>query len=173
MAKPSTVAVGFCAAALFFASHAPHGHGHGVVASLMSSASSVLDGGGHNLGTRRGWARAFLAAIPEPVTRCNVNTVVAWEHAEGGGFGNQAANDPLNVNPGPGAGWPGYPAIGAWAFPDPQTGLDYTVQTVRLGYYSGVRAALSAGNDPQGVCDAIMASPWAGSHYNGALTAAC
>jgi CubicO group peptidase (beta-lactamase class C family) len=172
MANGKGVAV-VAAVMLAAAAHGSHHHGHGVLASLMSSASTVLDGGSHNLGTRRGWARAFLAAIPEPVTHCNVHAVVAWEHAEGGGFGNQAENNPLNVNPGPGAGWPGYSATGAWAFPDPQTGLDYTVQTVRLGYYDGIRAALAAGNDPQGVCDAIMASPWAGSHYNGALTAAC
>lgn len=170
MANGKGVAV-VAAVMLAAAAHGSHHHGHGVFASLMSSASSVLDGGGHNLGTRRGWARAFLAAIPEPVTRCNVNAVVAWEHAEGGGFGNQALNDPLNVNPPAGTPWPGYHAIGAWAFPDPQTGLDYTVQVVRN--YPGIRAALSAGNDPQGVCDAIMASPWAGSHYNGTLTAAC
>ena len=168
--KAGVVAV--AAMMLVAGSHGKH-HSHGVIASLLSSTSSVLDSGGHNLNTRSGWARAFLAAIPEPVTRCNVNAVVAWEHAEGGGFGNQAAYDPLNTNPGPGAGWPGYPAIGAWAFPDAQTGLSYTVQTVRLGYYDGVRAAMAQGNNPQGVCDAIMASPWAGSHYNGALTAAC
>lgn len=151
-------------------SHGKH-HGHGLLPQLLSSASSVLDTGSHNLGTRRGWARAFLSAIPEPVTRCNVNAVVAWETAEGGGFGNQAANNPLNLNPGAGAGWPGYNAIGAWAFPDPRTGLHYTVTTVRQ--YPGILAALAQRNDPQGVADAIMASPWAGSHYNGALTAAC
>ena len=165
--------VAVAAVMLVAAAHGNSHHGHGGVMSLLSSASSVLDGGGHNLGTRRGWARAFLAGIPEPVTRCNVNAVTAWERAEGGGFGNQAENNPLNINPGAGAGWPGYNAIGAWAFPDPGTGLSYTIQTVRLGYYSGIRAALAQGNDPQGVCDQIMASPWAGSHYNGALTAGC
>lgn len=155
---------------LVAASHGKH-HGHGVMASLLSSASSALDSGGHNLSTRSGWARAFLAAIGEPVTRCNRKTVVQWELREGGGFGNQAANNPLNVNPGAGAGWPGYNATGAWAFPDPQTGLDYTVRTIRNGNYRAVLDALSRGNDPQGVVGAIVASPWAGSHYGWSWTA--
>ena len=129
--------------------------------------------GGSDLSTPSGWAVALLAAEGMPRTSCNFNAVTAWERAEGGGFGNQAAYNPLNVNPGAGAGWPGYPAIGAWAFPDAATGLRYTVATLGNGYYGGVLAALRAGNSAQGVCDAIMASPWAGSHYNGTLTATC
>lgn len=159
--------LGIAAVAVTMMLAASHGHHHGgnPLVSLMSSASSVLDSGGHNLNTRSGWARAFLAAAGEPVTRCNRRVVVQWEIREGGGFGNQAANNPLNVNPGPGAGWPGYNATGAWAFPDPQTGLNYTVQTIRNGNYGPVLDALSQGNDPQGVVNAIVASPWAGSHY--------
>lgn len=125
------------------------------------------------LATRPQWARAFLAAIPEPVTTCNLSAVIEWETREGGGFGNQAQNNPLNVNPGPGTPWPGYPATGAWAFPAARTGLAYTVQTIRNGNYPGILAALAAGNSAQAVCDAIMASPWASSHYGGTLYARC
>lgn len=128
---------------------------------------------GSDLGTRAGWAKALLAADSLPVTACNMSAVTEWEAREGGGFGNQASYDPLNVNPGPGAGWPGYPAIGAWAFPDAATGLRYTVRTLNLPAYGGIRAALAAGDDAQAVCDAIMASPWASSHYGGTLAAAC
>lgn len=131
----------------------------------------LADGGG--LVTPAGWDHALLAALGDPRTSCNVNAVAAWERAEGGGFGNQAAFNPLNVNPGSGAGWPGYSATGAWAFPDAVTGLRYTVATLRNGYYGGILAALSAGNSAQAVCDAIMASPWAASRYGGTLTATC
>lgn len=124
-------------------------------------------------GTPAGWARALLAGDSLPVTSCNVNAVTAWEHAEGGGFGNQASFNPLNVNPGAGTPWPGHPAIGAWAFPDAATGLRYTVATLGNGYYGGILAALRAGGSAQAVCNAIMASPWAQSHYYGNLTAAC
>lgn len=129
--------------------------------------------GGTNLNTHAGWARALLVADSLPRTSCNLNAVLEWERAEGGGFGNQAAYNPLNVNPGPGAGWPGRNVIGAWAFPDAATGLRYTVSTLNNGYYGGILAALRAGNDAQRVCDAIMASPWAASHYRGTLAAGC
>lgn len=129
--------------------------------------------GGAGLGTHAGWARSLLAADRLPVTSCNMNAVLEWEAREGGGFGNQASFNPLNVNPGPGAGWPGHNAIGAWAFPDAATGLRYTVSTLNNGNYGGILAALRAGNDAQAVCNAIMASPWAASHYNGTLSASC
>jgi hypothetical protein len=152
----------------------------GVIAGLvhLSHGGSIIPAellslGSGDLGTHGGWAKAFLAADGMPLTRCNRNAVVAWEYAEGGGFGNQAENNPLNVNPGAGAGWPGYPATGAWAFPDPQTGLNYTVSTIRNGDYQGIQDQLAAGDNAQGVCDAIMASPWASSHYDGNLTASC
>jgi hypothetical protein len=138
----------------------------------ISAASALIPGGG-SLNTHAGWAHALLAADSLPLTSCNVNAVLAWERAEGGGFGNQAHYNPLNVNPGPGAGWPGYSAIGAWAFPDAQTGLRYTVKTLNNGYYGGVLAALRRGNSAQGVCNAIMASPWAASRYRGTLGATC
>lgn len=126
-----------------------------------------------NLGTPAGWAKALLAAEADPQTSCDLSAINAWEHREGGGFGNQAVYNPLNVNPGPGAGWPGHPAIGAWAFPDAQTGLRYTVATLNNGDYAGILAALRAGDNTQAVCDAIMASPWAASRYDGTLTATC
>jgi len=126
---------------------------------------------GSDLSTPSGWAVALLAAEGDPRTSCNFNAVTAWERAEGGGFGNQASFNPLNVNPG--AGWPGSPAAGAWAFPDAQTGLRYTVATLNNGDYGGILAALRAGNNAQAVCDAIKASPWAASHYYGTLTASC
>ena len=138
---------------------------HAVHASLTSIATSG------NLTTPQTWTAGFLAADGMPETACNSSGVLAWVHAEGGGFGNQAANNPLNVNPGAGAGWPGYNATGAWAFPDAATGLRYTISTVQN--YPGIQAALRAGDSAQSVCDAIMASPWAASHYDGTLSASC
>jgi hypothetical protein len=129
--------------------------------------------GGTSLGTHAGWARALLAADRLPRTSCNLSAVLEWERAEGGGFGNQASYNPLNVNPGPGAGWPGYNATGAWAFPDAATGLRYTVATLNNGNYGGILAALRRGNSAQAVCDEIEHSPWAASHYGGTLTATC
>lgn len=149
------------------AAASPHHHGGTAAAGLP------VIGSGTGLGTRSGWARGLLAADGLPQTSCNMSAVLEWEAREGGGFGNQAHFNPLNVNPGAGAGWPGYSAIGAWAFPDAVTGLRYTVRTLNNGYYGGILAALRRGNSAQGVCDAIMASPWAASRYGGTLTASC
>lgn len=149
------------------AAASPHHHGGHAAAGLP------FIGGGTSLDTHAGWARGLLAADRLPQTGCNVSAVLEWEAREGGGFGNQAHYNPLNVNPGPGAGWPGYSATGAWAFPDAATGLRYTVATLNNGYYGGILAALRAGNSAQRVCNAIMASPWAASRYGGTLTASC
>ena len=138
-------------------------------ATLTSIPIAVPAGGSY--GTRQAWAATFLAADGMPRTVCNDNAVLAWVVREGGGFGNQAQNNPLNLNPGAGAGWPGYNATGAWAFPDAATGLRYTISTVQN--YPGIQAALRAGDSAQSVCDAIMASPWAASHYDGTLSASC
>lgn len=149
---------------------AAHAYQSGAAATPATVAALP---GGTSLGTHAGWARALLAADSLPQTSCNLNAVLEWERAEGGGFGNQAAYNPLNVNPGPGAGWPGHNATGAWAFPDAATGLRYTVATLNNGYYGGILAALRAGNDAQRVCNEIERSPWAASHYRGTLTAGC
>jgi hypothetical protein len=151
------------------AAHHGSSGGHGSTAAV----TAVIVPAGSNLGTPAGWASALLAADSLPQTSCNLSAVREWEVREGGGFGNQAAYNPLNINPGPGAGWPGSNATGAWAFPDATDGLRYTVQTLNNGYYPGILGALRAGNSAQAVCDAIMASPWAASHYNGTLTANC
>lgn len=151
--------------------HKPAAISHGVHVAGAAISGSIP--GGSDLDTPSEWAVALLAADGLPQTSCNYNAVTAWERAEGGGFGNQAEYNPLNVNPGAGAGWPGYPATGAWAFPDAATGLRYTVATLNNGDYGAILAALRAGDSAQAVCDAIMASPWAASHYDGALTATC
>lgn len=162
----AVVVAGAMASGIGPAVHHHHHHGGVPAASIPAAPSAIA-------WSRPAWAQAFLRGIPEPVTTCNLNAVVAWETAEGGGFGNQAAFNPLNVNPGAGTPWPGHPAIGAWAFPDAATGLAYTVLTIRNGYYSGILTALHAGQSAQGVLDAVMASPWAQSHYNGTLGATC
>jgi len=159
---------------LAFASHAAgHHHGlHGVLDSVPSPPSvSSLPAG---IGTSRlAWAKALLREIPEPNTACNRAAVVAWETREGGGFGNQAKNDPVNLNPRPGTPWPGHHVKGAWAFPTPADGLHYTVLTILNGNYGGILAALHRGKDAQAVANAIENSPWAQSHYGYSLTASC
>jgi hypothetical protein len=164
-------AIGLAVGALLIAAGgtkaAAHGH------PVLATTDRFTVPAGSSLGTPAGFARALLAADSLPRTSCNLSAVLEWERREGGGFGNQAEFNPLNVNPGPGAGWPGYNAYGAWAFPNAADGLLYTVRTLNNGDYGGILSALRAGNSAQAVCNAIMASPWAASHYDGTLTASC
>jgi hypothetical protein len=164
-------ATGTRAAAAHHGSRAAAAH-HGSSSGHATEAQAAIPSGS-SLNTPSGWAAALLAADSLPRTACNLSAIREWEAREGGGFGNQAAYNPLNVNPGAGADWPGRNVIGAWAFPDAQTGLRYTVATLNNGYYSGILAALRRGASAQAVCNAIMASPWAASRYGGTLTATC
>jgi hypothetical protein len=152
---------------------AAYGKGASDHGAATATTTDIVIPGDSNLLTRPGWAAAFLAADSLPLTSCDLAAVNEWEVREGGGFGNQASYDPLNVNPPPGTDWPGRPVIGAWAFPDPATGLRYTVKTLRNGDYGNIIDALRAGDSAQAVCDAIMDSPWASNHYDGTLSATC
>jgi hypothetical protein len=102
---------------------------------------------------------ALLNAIGAPVTSQNLEAIVSWETAEGGGFGNRAAFNPLNTTlPMPGS----HPitAIGVQAYTSSSQGLSATVNTLRGGAYRGIIAALKAGNSAQAVERAVAASPW-------------
>lgn len=149
---------------ILFAVYSAGSGGAGIVKSIT---------GGGNLSTHGGWAKAFLASAKLPLTTCNYHAVLEWEAHEGGGFGNQALYNPLNVNPPANTGWPGYHADGAWAFPDAQTGLNYTVSTLYNGNYTSILIAFRNGGSAQADCNAIQDSPWAGSHYSYTLHAAC
>lgn len=151
-------------AVVLFAAYSAGTGGAGIVKSIT---------GGGSLSSHGGWAKAFLAGAHLPLTSCNYHAVLEWESREGGGFGNQASYNPLNVNPPPGTSWPGYHAEGAWAFPDARTGLNYTISTLYNGYYATIIATFKIGNSAQQDCDAIEDSPWASSHYGGTLYASC
>jgi hypothetical protein len=113
------------------------------------------------------WASAFLAAIPEPQTACNLAAVEAWEAAEGGGVTNNAAYNPLNTTqPEPGS-W-AINAKNVQAYPSSQEGLDANVTAITNGLYGGVLSALQAGNSAQQVADAVASSPWGTAPFDAA-----
>ena len=117
-------------------------------------------------GTRAAWAQDVLRAARLPLTAANVSAIVIWTACEGGGWGNQATYNPLNLNPG-NARWPGHPADGAWAFPTWQDGVNETAVYLWMPNFAGIRAALQRGNSKHAIFLAIVESPWAGSHYAG------
>jgi hypothetical protein len=109
--------------------------------------------------TETEWAKDFLSRLGVPATPENEKVIVAWEHAEGGHFVNDAHFNPLNTT----LRQPGSTSIngaGVQTYPDYETGMAATLTTIRANYYAAVITALAAGNNPQGVIDAIDASPW-------------
>lgn len=109
--------------------------------------------------TDQEWARDFLSRLGVPDTADNEKVIVAWERAEGGHFANGAHFNPLSIT----LRQPGSTSmngVGVQSYPDYETGMAASLITIRANYYAGVVAALQAANNPQGVIDAIGASPW-------------
>jgi murein DD-endopeptidase MepM/ murein hydrolase activator NlpD len=124
--------------------------------STSSGGTQVASG---SLGTRRDFAVALLNALGAPVTSQNLLAIMSWEVAEGGGFGGRTAFNPLNTTlPMPGSR--PVTRVGVQAYTSASQGLTATVNTLRNGRYSGIVAALRAGNSARAVEQAVAASPW-------------
>jgi hypothetical protein len=126
--------------------------------------SIFTDGGGKEVAV--GWAQQLLKAINAPVTPETTQFVYDWEVSEGGG----GKFNPLNQGP-----VPGQPQLtttgqqyggGAADFASWQAGLQGAVAYLNMPNFTAVRDALRRG-DAVGARSALIASPWAASHYNG------
>jgi hypothetical protein len=139
--------------------------GHGLT-ELTDSVGKGTTWTGSVTAGRAEFARELIHGVGARASGAHLAAVEVWELAEGGGFGNQASNNPLNINPGS-ASWPGYPADGAWAFPTWGDGLSETIAYLKMPNYAGILRALRSRTDEHAVLVEIVASPWAGSHYSG------
>lgn len=128
--------------------------------------SIFTDGGGS--GVAKTWAQDLLKQLGAPDTTATEQFVYDWEVSEGGG----GKYNPLNQGP-----VPGHPELtttgsqyggGAADFASWQAGLTGAVDYINMSNYTQVKKALMAG-DAVGARSALIASPWAASHYgNGA-----
>lgn len=113
--------------------------------------------------TASAWAEKVLSMLSLPTTTNNINTMLAWMKFEGGhpfNPGSPYKYNPLNTTQHEGASFsPGGPA-GVQSYPDWKTGLEGTVDTLKLHYYDAIRAALKASMPPEVTIDAIRNSPW-------------
>jgi murein DD-endopeptidase MepM/ murein hydrolase activator NlpD len=137
----------------------PQAQGQPVSTPAASSSSLSTSHTSGAMNTPHDFAVALLNAIGAPLTSQNLEAVVSWETAEGGGFGNRAQFNPLNTT----LAMPGsHPItiIGVQAYTSWSQGLTATVNTLRGGAYRGIVAALKAGNSAQAVERAVAASPW-------------
>jgi hypothetical protein len=130
-----------------------------VTATPVSTSSGSAQAASGSLNTRQGFAVALLNALGAPVTSQNLLAIESWEVAEGGGFGGRTAFNPLNTTlPMPGSR--PVTLVGVQAYTSASQGLQATVNTLRSGRYSGIVAALRAGNSARAVEQAVAASPW-------------
>lgn len=124
--------------------------------------SIFTQGGGK--GAAQTWATDLLSQLGAPQTPANVQVVYDWEVSEGGG----GKYNPLNQGP-----VPGHPELtttgsqyggGAADYASWNAGLQGAVDYLNMSNFASIKKALMAG-DSAGARSAIIASPWAASHY--------
>jgi hypothetical protein len=126
--------------------------------------SIFSDGGGDSAAVT--WAKQLLQTLGAPLTSGNISFIYDWEKAEGGG----GKYNPLNQGPDP--RHPNYTTTGeqygggAADYASWQDGILGAADYLHMGNYKGVLNALLAG-DPAAARSALIASPWAASHYDG------
>jgi hypothetical protein len=140
------------------------GH-HGASGGTAGAFMAVPPGSSY---TPASWASALLSAGGWPQTACNLGAIQAWEAAEGGNWENTAQYNPLDTTQYE-QGSQTMNSAGVRAYTSWQEGFAATLTTLGYPAYSGVRDALSAGNNAQSVADAVAGSPWG----TGPFTATC
>lgn len=129
--------------------------------------SIFSEGGG--AGAAVTWAADLLKLIGAPQSAGNRQMIFDWETSEGGG----GKFNPLNQGP-----VPGHPELtttgsqyggGAADFASWQAGLTGASDYLHMPAYAGILAGLKS-NNPEGARAALIASPWAASHYGGHLS---
>jgi hypothetical protein len=127
-------------------------------------AWSIFTNGGGPL-VAVGWAKDLLKKIGAPVTPGNIEFIYQWEKSEGGG----GKYNPLNQ--GPVQGKPYLTTTGsqfgggAADYASWEAGLQGSYDYLHYGHYAKVLSSLKA-NNPTAARAALIASPWAASHYN-------
>jgi hypothetical protein len=126
--------------------------------------SIFTQGGGQ--GAALTWARDLLRKIGAPLSAGNQQFVYDWETSEGGG----GKFNPLNQGP-----VPGQPQLtttgsqfggGAADYASWQAGLTGAADYLAMPNFAAIADDLRAGQ-PQAARAALIASPWAASHYGG------
>lgn len=110
------------------------------------------------------WAKSLLQAIGAPVTPANVQVVYDWEKSEGGGGINNPLNQgPDTVHKGLSTSGSQYGG-GAANYASRAAGLQGAVDYLNMPNFRDIKQFLVAGNSGAARA-AIIASPWAASHY--------
>jgi len=125
--------------------------------------SIFTQGGGDDVAV--GWAQELLKSIDAPLTPGNLQFIYDWEVSEGSG----GKYNPLNQGP-----VPGQPQLtttgsqyggGAADFASWTAGLQGAADYLEMSNFTAILQALRQ-NNPAAAKQALIASPWASSHYD-------
>jgi hypothetical protein len=107
------------------------------------------------------WANQVLADVGAPVTLNNINNILHWMVAEEPGSDWFDRNNPLNssLNTGSTDGTGSYGSLADAA--------KATAQMIKQSNMSGIASALQSDSSLDAFSAAVVASPWASSHYGG------
>jgi hypothetical protein len=111
--------------------------------------------------TASDWATQVLTDLGAPVSQNNVNNILHWMDAEEPGTDWFDRNNPLNASLGTNA------SDGTGSYSDLTAAAQYTARMIQQGNMSGINAALQANASIDAFSAAVVASPWASSHYGG------
>lgn len=107
---------------------------------------------------------ALLQRLGAPVTKSNLQFLIAWSNEEGGNWHNAAHFNPLNTTlMQPGA--VSMNSVGVKAYTSWDQGIGATVATLRNGRYDDIVAALQGGNAAQTAVSAAGLRTWSGGGY--------
>lgn len=109
----------------------------------------------------RDFAVAVLQGLNAPVTNGMIDFMVRWEASEGGAWHNAEKFNPLNV-----AAYDSNPTNPHSVMPNWATGIAATISVINQSNFSDLAAGIRSG-DPSKALQALIASPWASSHYGG------
>jgi hypothetical protein len=122
-------------------------------------ASAVPDASTGDPNPIAGFARDLLAALGDPATAANVDSIVAWAAGEGScarfnpldTTQAEPGAEPFNTLPGGGHVW-NYPSLSA--------GIQATLETLTNGLYQPILDVLGASGGPAALQAAVRATPW-------------
>jgi hypothetical protein len=109
--------------------------------------------------TNADWAALVLQDAGLPVTQNNVTVMLQWMDSENAPRTWFLRNNPLNNGLGSGGGG------GFGSYANLRIAASYVAKQLGRSLFAGIAAALAADSAPAVTEQAIIASPWASSHY--------
>jgi hypothetical protein len=117
--------------------------------------------------TETQFATDVLYRLNAPITDSNIAAMTTWMKFEGGGGGkatglgvNSAMFNPLNTTLKTSGSTGSMNSHEVQRYASYDAGLSATVQTLKLGHYTSILAALKQGTSTSDVLSAVNASPW-------------